>query len=45
MFCWDVLGTLLGVNGEKWRLWYGLEVVAVSEGGRANAVVIPALEY
>ena len=25
--------TLLGVNGEKWQSWCGLEVVAISEGG------------
>ena len=33
MFCWDVLGILLGVNGEKWRSWRELEVVVIPEGG------------
>ena len=32
-FCWDVLGMLVGVNGEKWWSWCELEVVAISEGG------------
>ena len=33
MFCWVVLGMLLGVNVEKWWSWCGLEVVVISEGG------------
>ena len=27
---------LLGVNGEKWRSWSGLEVVAILEGGEGS---------
>ena len=27
---------LLGVNGEEWRSWCRLEVVAISEGGEGS---------